>query len=275
MKQTKEQVILFRTHFIDNEVIKQYRLLKESCGDQYDVILLYDNSFKEVKNTGDCEVHEFNIDDIRNMGFPLWEGRHVWFHMDYAVLHFFRTNRNYRNYWVIEYDVRFEGNWKDFFCFFSDNSSDLLATYLRRYQEDPLWRWWNEHNLDSPKEEWLAIFCPLLRISNKALHVLQECHEAGLGGYAEMVIPTVLQKSGLLVNDIGRKFYDPLTSFNFNGIIYRRRGQLAHPVKNTPFFNKAVSLFRYIFRACYDSHWSVQWARFVLFKVLRFPERSY
>lgn len=271
----KDKVILVRTHFLNEAIVAQFQGIKDACGDQYDVIFLCDNTNHEIKGIDGCPIHYFNMKDVPKMGYRLWKGRELWFHMDYAVLHFFLEHPYYRYYWVLEYDVRFEGNWGSFFASFQEDDSDVLSTYVRAYEDDPRWRWWNEHNLNVEKKRWLAIFCPVIRFSKKALQVLHDGHKAGVCGYGEVVIPTLARESGLRVRDIGERFYDPLSSFNFNGVIFKIKGKLAHPVKDTELFNKAVSLYRYIFRARYDSHWSIRAAQFLVFKVLHYPQRQY
>ncbi|MDE2027464.1 MAG: hypothetical protein KGJ11_02845, partial [Candidatus Omnitrophica bacterium] len=266
---------LYRCHFVNREIIDQYQMIKNACGLRYDVVFLFDETNGGIEAVEGGRYHKANIDDIRQMGYRVWEGRGLHFHMDYALLHFYHKHPSYKYYWVLEYDVRFNGNWRDFFTAFEDNQADLLSTFVRHRRDDPRWIWWDRHNLDVPDDQLLAIFCPVVRFSRRALDVLHEKHLTGLYGYCEVVIPTIVSQAGLKVEDISERFYDPLTSFNFNGVLGRRKGKLAHPVKATDFFNKAVAFYRYIFRAKYDSHWSVRVAQHLLYKIFRLPQRQY
>ena len=85
----------------------------------------------------------------------------------------------------------------------------------------------------------------------------------------------MVREAGLCVRDIGERFYDPLATFNFNGVIHRRPGMLHHPDKQQDLYQRSVALFRYIFRARYDSHWSIRAAQHFFFKILHCPQKSY
>jgi hypothetical protein len=150
-----------------------------------------------------------------------------------------------------------------------------LATFIRSYKDDPQWAWWQQHNLQLPNQELTAIFCPVVRFSNQALKILHQKHIEGFCGYCEVVIPTLLKRVGLKIADIGEKFYDPLASFNYNGVVIRRKGKLLHPVKKVGAFKRLVSIYRFLFRAKYDSHWSVRLGRVLVYKIFRIPEMSY
>ncbi len=271
----KENVILCRCHFIDDEALGLYQAIKESCGLEYDVIFLCDQTNSAIKMVQGCSYHTSDLKEVSKMGYRMWEGRGLHFHMDYEVLHFYRAFPSYEYYWVLEYDVRFNGNWSDFFKAFRENKADLLSTYVRRRRDDPHWIWWDTHNLEVSDDRLMAIFCPVVRFSRKALEVLHEKHLAGLYGYCEVVVPTIISQAGLNVMDISERFYDPLASFNYNGVICPQKGKLSHPVKTRDLLNRMVSIYRYIFRAKYDSHWSVRWAQYLLYKVFRLPQRQY
>ena len=59
-----------------------------------------------------------------------------------ADLSFYEAHPEYDYCWTIEYDVRFSGSWAVFFEEFQNNTADLLATHVRRYEEEPAWYWW-------------------------------------------------------------------------------------------------------------------------------------
>jgi hypothetical protein len=270
-----KQVILYRCHFINDEIIRQYHALKEACSSQYDVVMLCDQGSQTQDIPLGIDNHKTTLEDAKAMGYPLWKDRGLHFHMDYAVLHFFKQHPDYSYYWIVEYDVRFEGSWEEFFSYFQDDDAHLLSTFLRTQGEDPQWAWWKEHNLEVPVSQLKGMFCPIIRLSKEALILLDHQHSSGLGGYCEVVIPTLLDQAGLKIKDITERFYDPIGSFNFNGVVLKPRGKLLHPVKKVGFFKRAVSLYRFIFRAKYDSHWSIQWGRFILYRVFRMPKPCY
>lgn len=51
-------------------------------------------------------------------------------HCDVVAMHFFNAHPEFDRYWVVEYDVRFTGNWRGFFDAFEDSDSDFLSATL-------------------------------------------------------------------------------------------------------------------------------------------------
>ena len=125
--------------------------------------------------------------------------------IDLPLMWFFHENPRYDYYWVMEYDVRFTGQWPDFFRHFLANGSDLLATTLFDYNFRPGWDNWS--TLMSPRripeaERVRALF-PLYRLSNAALKALHAAYCDGWSGHYEVTIPTILKTQGFTLEDFG------------------------------------------------------------------------
>lgn len=255
--------ILLATHLIDDTVIEQYRALQTEAGADADVFVLYDNTrgdWPAVSAGHDFRAHPFNWDEIYARGYKVdfyrrrelhWLG-----HNDLTTLSFWRAHPDYDYYWFIEYDVRFTGNWRDFFDEFRDNRADLLTTTLVRRRDVPDFYWWASFH--SPKwffrrHHLLRAFLPVYRISQQGCALLEATSLAGWRGHHEVKVPTVLLYHGLKLEDIGgsgefvpqnrmNKFYsnDPTSaaldsgSFRFRPFMNEpgpQRNMLWHPVK--------------------------------------------
>jgi len=173
-------------------------------------------------------VHRFDFSRLRQqypntVGTTLTSGNgHL------PDLAFYEVHPEYDYCWTIEYDVRFYGSWAVFFEEFQNNTADLLGTHIRRYEDQPGWYWWG--TLQTPDgsvapENRVRAFLPVRRMSRQALSLLMGRDARGWHGHFEGLIPTLLSRYGLRLEDIGgngpftppprrSRFY---SSFDFQG----------------------------------------------------------
>lgn len=130
------------------------------------------------------------------------------------TLYFYKKFPFYDNYYSIEYDVDFLGDWEIFFKISSILNADFVSSHVKTFQSDPNWYWWNHffyyHN-DSiinrkyiiSKNKRIRSFNPIYRISNDALKYLYEALKEGIYGHHEVVIPTILYYGGFKLLDWG------------------------------------------------------------------------
>jgi hypothetical protein len=107
--------------------------------------------------------------------------------------------------WHIDDLVFFEGDWLEFARDLDSSRADLLATSIRSREQDPGWLGWKEF-LDpsgGTPEAGTAAALPLLRYSRRAAEVVLEGFRAGWEGPPEAVIPSLIARAGLLIEDIG------------------------------------------------------------------------
>ena len=126
--------------------------------------------------------------------------------IDLPLLWFFNSNNaQYRYYWVMEYDVRFTGNWNYFFDAFEQSASDLLATTLYRYEFRPGWDHWPTLRCPEaiPMEERVRGLFPIYRLSNNAIRAIDSAYRKDWAGHYEVTIPTILDQSNMTLEDIG------------------------------------------------------------------------
>ena len=208
----KNSVILFFTHFIDDEIAVQYRNIENDCNRDFDIILLYDNTrndFYPAAFSDRLRYFTFALNDLREIGYSQKSRAiktTIRSNIETPLLLFYLKNPNYCYYWVMEYDVRFTGSWNDFFSYFSKNDADLLGTTLFRYEARSDWVHWR--SLQTPgiklkKTNLIRGFFPIYRLSNQALEQLHNAYTNGWAGHFEVAIPTILKYCGLRIEDIG------------------------------------------------------------------------
>jgi hypothetical protein len=271
------------SHVLDKYVSAALREIKKDCSSQYDVVFLCDNStgaFDLYKN--DNDYYLFTVDDLTSLDYP---GRsavvyknesrkvnpyHKNFNFipgstDLPVLLYYNNNPGYDYYWVVEYDVRYSGSWRDFFSSFAKSEADLLGTTLTRYGDVPGWFHWPSLDLlDRParQDTYLRGFFPIYRLSNRALARLDQDYSRGIKGHYEGLLPTVLLRAGMTIEDIGgdgefvrpenrNRFYrnTPTAktlspgSFVFRPVMARagkEQNTLWHPVKHIPAWRRTA-----------------------------------
>ena len=97
------------------------------------------------------------------------------------------------------------GRFNQFFAAFRTNINDLLGTTIFRFSFRPDWSNWG--TLFGPQmvplEKRVRFFAPLFRLSRRALVALHKQYRAGWGGHYEVLIPTLVHRLGLTMEDFG------------------------------------------------------------------------
>jgi hypothetical protein len=120
----------------------------------------------------------------------------------------FQALPDYRYYWIIEFDVRYTGDWAALMAELSESPADVLGTNVQSRAEHPNWTHWQ--SLDTAgavlaDDAQVKIFTPMTRLSNAAIKAVDAAYRAGWTGHCEVLWPTVAAAAGLLVEDIGGK----------------------------------------------------------------------
>jgi hypothetical protein len=258
-------VVLFQTHYLNKHLV---RLVKRLICDvpDYDVRVLMHLPSGTPKPAALANLahHFVTTPEVRNAAYTdkigagtkwrIWRGGHT----DLIALHFFNAHPTYERYWFLEYDIRFSGEWSEFFSCFQGSDADLLSTSIRRASTHPDWMHWP--TLRVPPEvgalsdaERLCNFMPIVRISRRGLQAIDAGYRAGWGGHCEVTWPTILHHAGLNIEDYGgdgefvrsdnrNRFYtNTLTDRDLSpgSVVFRparifpgfRRNRLWHPVK--------------------------------------------
>lgn len=202
------QAVFFRTHVLNEGVMAEYNKLKKSG---YPVYLSVDNS-KKVAN-GVLRPSEDLIlvteKDMKDMDLHF---KSFHYNVEYFLL-WALEKYDYDYYWLVEYDVRYNGSWKYFLDQYINVGTDLLATWIRNEDAEPWYPFWETLSQWMPCENKWAIFFPLSRFSRKSLFHLRERYRQNWHGYCEVVVPTVLKRDGFSVEDLNhpKRFYNEET----------------------------------------------------------------
>jgi len=253
----RRQVFLLAAHFSSRETLGLFaRLQAQTAGLGDSFILYHRRSGRPVPRAVLRRPHYVVDDDrLEKLGyyepsFSLIPGR------THFPLLCFRQDHPYLFYWFIEYDVRFRGAWGDLFRHFEDSNEDLLTCHLRRYADEPAWSWWSSmshENETIPPRDYVRSFNTVCRFSGRALEHVDQMHQAGWRGHQEVLVPTLLQRDGFRIRDLGgrgefvapgdrdRFYLDATDPHLADGTMRYRpphvflsrvpKGRLAHPVK--------------------------------------------
>ena len=125
--------------------------------------------------------------------------------LDLPVLGYWAEHPTLERLWLIEYDVRFTGDWAWFFNQFAASPADLLATGVYDQPFRPGWAHWD--TLAGPTEIPLAsrtrATLSIYRASAAALSALDAGYRAGWSGHYEVSTPTLVKRAGLVIEDMG------------------------------------------------------------------------
>lgn len=214
--------LLFLSHKSTPSIRRAYNQLESAAGDA-DVYWLHDvtnvsaPASLKVPNLWPFSIELLNSALQYRAGIP----QVVPGYAHAPVILFALRHPGYDTFWVIEYDVHFEGKWRRFFDSTANESADLLTTRVRTYRDEPDWDWWNSlHHptKEIPLTERVASFNPIYRISRPALLHLHKAHLEGWTGHNEVLLATLLLDGGFRVADLngtgpyGGQIADPLYS---------------------------------------------------------------
>jgi len=211
-------VILFQTHIITKDILHEFQKIFTATEGYADTYLLYDDKGMTVPNEVEkLKYFSFNKKTISQLNYPMvidekivsqFPNIKAIHHVQnqLGLINFYLENQHYKFYWFIEYDVRYSGNWEEFFkCFDDKNKSDLLTAQIRFYNEEPEWNlWYLNHPVYSIDEsKRIASFNTIMRLSNEALKFLHDSLSDGWAGHLEVLIPTLLHKKPFILEDFG------------------------------------------------------------------------
>lgn len=255
----KKQAILFKTHFINSEILKEYENIRIACDKlDYDIFILYDNTKKYFK-FGNVKAFLFSLEDFKNAGYCLVSESILpkcrsiqWFHADFPILFFYNKNKQYDYYWQIEFDVRFNGDWLNFFFQFKKDDSDFISTNIKDKNSFLKWNMWSKHNLNVEEDRLLSSSFPMVRFSNRALDAVDREYKNGFIGYCEITCPTIIKQKGFKISDIGKKNYNdfifqfrhpiPYSIYNIIKKLPQFKNKLFHPVREKSILDLIISL---------------------------------
>ena len=243
-----KQAVLYLTNKSNEWTLSSFHALDQSLQGKADVYFAYHQqgdvlpvSLQNIEN-----LFVFTSDVLNELGYtPIEKGKLVPGSNHFPLLKFFKENQCYDYYWLVEDDVRFSGEWKDFFGSFASCTSDFLSSVIETKAENPTWYWWTSLKTGNEviaEEKLLKSFNPIYRLSSQALVCIDAHLRIGWMGHYEVLLPTLLYNKGFLLEDFGgegifgrpennAKFYDD-TSMRIAPVLPDdRKNYLFHPVK--------------------------------------------
>lgn len=243
-----KQAVLYLTTKSNEWTLSAFHALEQSLQGMADVYFAYHQqgdvlpvSLQNIEN-----LFVFTSDVLNELGYtPIEKGKLVPGSNHFPLLKFFKENQCYDYYWLVEDDVRFSGEWKDFFGSFASCTSDFLSSVIETKAENPTWYWWTSLKTGNEviaEEKLLKSFNPIYRLSSQALVCIDAHLRIGWMGHYEVLLPTLLYNKGFLLEDFGgegtfvrpennAKFYDD-TSMRIAPVLPDdRKSYLFHPVK--------------------------------------------
>lgn len=198
--------VLFAAHRYASETIAEFHAL--STAHDGPTLLLWDRDASPTDRPELADLPRFEFDRamIRDLGFPTFRDSGLKpGSVHFPLLAYARRNRS-RHFWFIEYDVRYTGAWRDFLAAFEDAPEDFITGHLTRLSDAPGWPFWPslKHPRRSvPRCDRIRAFNPIYRISERALRHVDRSHRSGWTGHQEVLIPTLLDRSGFTLRDFG------------------------------------------------------------------------
>jgi GT2 family glycosyltransferase len=265
------QAFLFVSHLSSGMIVKEFKNICRSTKHLGDAFFLYDATNKVIPD----EINKlspflYSRECLSSLGYPTTGGNIIPGHAHFPIFQFYLNMPDYDYYWVIEYDVRFSGEWQLFFDCFQTVKSDFLTCHIRSYAEDPHWPWWklNHPRKSIPLHKRICSFNPIYRMSKDALFFLDKEFKDGWCGHHEVALPTLLHHNGFSIREISgkgkftipgmeNKFYSDV-GYNRIGKLSKRtlryrpafllygkeRNKLYHPVKPlTETLNENISFY--------------------------------
>jgi len=202
-------LVIFQTHILNEDIISEFERIKTASGKQTSVVLFYDNTPSDFDASWFQSEGDYFLFDTETVfsffGIDFNEG-YLYGNANLPLLYYFSRYPEYQYYWLIEYDVRFTGDWPSFFNSFKASESDLLGTTLYSYQYCTDWTYWE--SLKPPhrqidRDKMIRGFFPIVRYSKRACERLVNAYLEGWRGHFEVLVPTVLSMQGFSIEDIG------------------------------------------------------------------------
>ena len=207
---TSRSALLWMTHVWNEELEAEFEsILHNNDPDFPDVWLILDSRTPHAADL--CRrfrrCHVFTEKELfRHLPYPHHEGVTLFDNMHFPILDFYLSHPEYDYYWIIEFDVRYTGDWGTFLHAFSTFDHDLVTSHIRHFHEEPGWWWWDSlhhFSITIERARYLRSFNVIYRISHRALTRVHDAQMDGWYGHPEVLLPTLLSDNGYTLLDFG------------------------------------------------------------------------
>lgn len=198
--------ILFVTHIFNKDIEHQIDKLSTEAKEFASLYVVHQADKVKLELTPSIKQHAFTTYKLNKLGYRSWGCTIMDGNFHFILLDFYRHHPEYDYYWLIEYDVRFNGNWKTFFSFFQDKVEDFISAHIETKDDNPDWIRWHEielKNIPLNNTIMLKSFNPICRFSNRAFALLHSRCLLGDRGHNEVLMPTLFRYFKLKIADFG------------------------------------------------------------------------
>jgi hypothetical protein len=212
---TRKEAVLFRTHRINPTIGREIDRLRSEVTDCDHFVVGYVKGNATVAAAPDDTHRMYRRSDLIELPYPNKTIFVDWNtpigDNDLPVLAFYRENKGYDFYWIVEYDVRYTGHWATLFGELRSSDADYLGTTIQDFDQNPRWAWWHTLvNAPTGKLQRVRCFSPFCRLSNTALSAIDQWYCDGGAGHYELTWTSICKTKGLRIEDIGgRGRYTP------------------------------------------------------------------
>ncbi len=197
---------IYVAHYLSTSIIRGYRDIEKAVKNLGTPWFLYQGETTSVPKGLHIEnIEVVTREDIFSLNYRMPGEWLIPGASHFPLFNFYKRHPDYSYYWEIEYDVRYSGNWQEFFADFLNNETDYIAPHIRRYAQEPDWIFWEiTHPTKTiPLTDRIRCFHPINRLSNRAVAFLCSAHQEGWCGHDEVIRPTLLHNKGFSIMDFG------------------------------------------------------------------------
>lgn len=198
--------ILYVTHLYNNAIELQIQKLQKEIENLATLYVVYQADNVQLEAPEGVRSHAFTIRDLNKLNYTPWGCTIMDGNFHFVLLDFYLKNPEFDYYWLVEYDVRFNGNWNMFFSFFQDKDEDFISSHIETIHDNPQWMRWHEieaAGIPLNEETLLRSFNPICRFSNRAFNLLHKRCLLGDRGHNEILMPTLFKYFNLNIADFG------------------------------------------------------------------------
>ncbi len=240
------QLVTFLTHVDTPAVRREIEKLRDACQRLgFDFVVLADGQMCcSIDNAWPFTLMRFKYEGYRllhdeanvraKLNAPQGSAPLAWHTFDVALLSYLRQSETvYQFVWLIEYDVRFSGDWAAFLGQ-SFWGADLVVSRVNEGPVDQFpWVWWESFR--SPRHlKRLNTFCPLFRLSGRMAAALETVRTSeAWAGHTEAILPTVASAFYFTIATYGKQA--PSDTFHLGPSVevdHSRPNVLFHPCKS-------------------------------------------
>jgi hypothetical protein len=204
---------LYYTHFVDEGVKREIQRLRRHLSSDFSLFAMgccVDRGGLDELEADGVTIRPYLRADLKALPYPRQLANVDWKTLrknpDLAIMRFFHGNPDFDYYWILEYDVRYTGDWGEFLDELCGSSADLLCAHFSSLRQSPDWVHWGSFSsadVNVVAADMVRAFLPFTRLSKEMMRAIDERCRNGWTGHPEVLWPTIAKTSGLQIEEIG------------------------------------------------------------------------